>query len=135
MKTLPLAKIISHVFLAVLVLNISVVLPRTTWMCQCDQDLKAVSACCNCPQCVEKRDGLLSYCGFSNLKDKEEAPILKMAGCQCGPGLTVLNLPVNNPFLPIEGADYSLHLPEYSFITEINVPPLEQSVIPDDRPG
>ena len=125
-KTLPLTKILSHVFLAILILNISVIFPKTEWMCHCDKDLKKASNCCNCPKCVDKRDGLLAYCHFSDLRDKEEnkTVVLKSAGCLCGPGLTVLNLPVNNPFIPIKRADYFLHLPEYSFIFMIGPPSL-----------
>lgn len=136
-KTLPLTKILSHIFLAILVLNISVVFPRTAWMCQCDKDLKRASGCCNCPTCVDKRDGLLSYCHSSGHKAKEtnKTVVLKMAGCLCGPGFTVLNLPVNNPFIPIKRADYFSHPPEYYFKTEIPLPLLEEPATSIDRPG
>jgi len=136
MKTLPLTKILSHIFLAILVLNISVIFPRTEWMCQCDKDLKRAS-CCNCSKCVEKRDGLLSYCHFDDHRTTEEnkTVVMKTAGSLCGPGLTVLNLPVNNPFIPIKRVHYFSQPPEYSFKTEISIPLLEEPVASIDRPG
>ena len=137
MKKLPLTKILSHVFLGVLILNISVSFIRTQRMCQSDKDLKWASVCCNCLNCVGKRDGLRSSCCFSDRKAKEEnkTVVLKMAGCLCGADRTVLDLPVNHPYIPIKRADDFSHPCEYSLKIESPFPLLEEPVAPIDRPG
>ena len=138
MKTRPLTKILLHIFLAVLILHISVFFSRTEWMCQCDKGLKKTSICCNCPKCPNKKDELLTSCCSSDLKVKEEnkTVVLKMAGCLCGSSNTVLNLPSsNNTFIPSEHADYFSHLREYSFKTEIIISLLEEPIAPIDHPG
>lgn len=137
LKKHPVIKILSHVFLAVLVLNISVVLPRTEWMCDCAKHPERMSCCCNCPKCVAKRGGLLSYCHLSAFKDREksETVVLKRAGCLCGLGRTVLNLPDNTPFITIQHADYFSHFPVYDLKTDTSIPVLDDIVLLPDHPG
>ncbi|MFH2045850.1 MAG: hypothetical protein ABIK92_11975 [Pseudomonadota bacterium] len=99
------ARSFATLFLTVLVIHMSLVIPRTEWLCRCgDEILHSDSCCCNCPKCVEKRDGLLSYCNGPEQKHKEtrQRQFLENMGCSCGLGQVVLNLPGDSPFLPLD---------------------------------
>gem|GEM_PF-5280945 len=97
-------RIFARLFLTVLVIQMSLVIPQTEWLCRCGDDLPHTAACCcNCPKCVEERDGLLSYCNISAPKNEEsrQGPFLESMGCSCGIGRVNLNIPGDSPFLPL----------------------------------
>jgi len=86
-------------------IHLSLVIPQTEWLCRCGDEIPhTASCCCNCPKCVEKRDGLLSFCNISGSTGKKEGQghFLESMGCACGIGRTVLHLPADSPYLPID---------------------------------
>ena len=136
MKKHPHIKILSHILISILVLNFSLIIPKTERLCTCGKDPERISCCCNCPNCVQKRGGLLSYCqSASRDKDKSKEFVLKKGGCQCGLSDTVLNLPGSTPFILKSQTDYLPPPPVYPFKIENPVLVINDVVTLPDHPG
>lgn len=130
-------KILSHLLLAILVLNISVMIPSTQWRCDCDTRPEKISCSCNCPKCVDERGGLLSYCHFSGAGNGGEGKdiFLKKEGCPCGLGHTVLNLPSHTPFITARDTHLFSFFSAYPFRVGSPILLLDDVVSSLDHPG
>jgi len=134
----PTKRFFSYFFLAVLVLNFSLVIPRTEWGCDCDKHPERMTCSCNCPKCVANRGGFLSYYNLSGSRADDESKgmiLLKRADCKCGLGQTVLHLPNDVPFLTVQRPDRFPLFPAYLFKIDNLVLELDDFVFPHDKPG
>ena len=136
-KKPSIIRLSAHLFFAIVVLHVSTTIPRTEWFCDCDEKPEEVSCCCNCPECVKKRDGLLSFCRISAFRDQErkEGASLRSERCSCGYGNTVLHLPCHSPFCLGQCRDRLPAMAELPFRSDdFNVLP-DYFPIPDDPHG
>ncbi len=111
---LKYTKLFSVFFLAVLLLSVNTVGFSNQWKCECDKHGELMSCCCNCPKCVDKRGGLLSYsqlCNNPYSSAENETPLLKPASCSCGSGHDVSSLPIEVQFLTAQPADHFIVAP------------------------
>jgi hypothetical protein len=116
LRTQSNARSFASLFLAVLAIQMSLVIPHTEWMCRCGDEVPHTAACCcNCPKCVENRNGLLSYCSLSGAESKanRQGQFLENSKCPCGLGRMALNLPGDSPYLPLgeAAAIFMMHRP------------------------
>jgi len=131
-------KLLSHLFLLVLTLNISLIVPRTEWECDCDEHPERMTCCCNCPKCIVRRGGLLSYCHVHNSSEDHispDYPVYKTDGCMCGLGHTVFNSTTDNPFLIGGNFPEFPFLPAYWIRYEDPFLILKEYIPPHDHPG
>jgi len=104
LRTHASARTFASLFLSFLVIQMSLVIPQTEWLCRCGDELPHTAACCcNCPKCVDERGGLISYCNISVDKGNRQGQFLESMGCACGLGRVALNLPGDAPYLPLGG--------------------------------
>ena len=106
---LKYTKLFSVLFLAVLLLSVNTVSFSNQWKCECDKHGELMSCCCNCPKCVDKRGGFLSYSklGSNSYPSAEnENPLLKPAFCSCGSVHDISSLPIEVQFLTAQPSDH-----------------------------
>ena len=125
-------------FLAVLLLSVNTVSFSNQWKCECDKHGELMSCCCNCPKCVDKRGGLLSYsqpCNNPYPSAEDENPLLKPASCTCGSGHVVSHLPIVVQFLTTQPSDHFIVVPICFFEIEDWILELDDFPADVDRPG
>lgn len=132
-------RLLSHLFLLVLTLNISLIIPRTEWECDCNEHPERITCYCNCPKCIARRGGLLSYCHLkNNFEDhiSPDYPVYKTDGCMCSLGHTVFHSPGDYPFL-LSNEDFPKFPfpPAYWIKYESPLLILEDYIPPHDHPG
>lgn len=102
-------KLFSVLFLAILLLSVNTVSFCNQWKCECDKHGELMSCCCNCPKCVDKRGGFLSYSKLRNNSKPSAAKenlLLNPARCTCGSGHDVSSLPIEVQFLTSRPPDH-----------------------------
>ena len=128
----------SPLFLAILVLHISMVTISSGWDCDCDRHRERMTGCCNCPKCVDERGGLLSYCRLRNNpypNDKDKDPSLRSSKCVCGLGNVVFYHPDEVYFLTVQHSDHFPFPPLYFVKIEPQILDLDDFILPHDNPG
>jgi len=108
------------------------------WICECDKNPERMTCCCNCPKCVDKRGGLLSYCHVQNRSKTGEGdknPAFTSPTCVCGSGKAIFTLPNNIPFLAQSPPKLSSLFGTGTVIMMEGVPNLEDIVLSLDPPG
>lgn len=133
-----ISKFLSAFFLAILVLNLSMVSVYTRGDCQCRGHGKSVSSCCNCPGCVEGRGGLLSHCQIKTRTQpnhKDQTPLLRSFMCTCGWETVLFNLPLTTPFLVAQQPEATIILRTGSVEMGSNILVLDDIPLSFDPPG
>lgn len=112
-----IVKILSGIFFTVLILQASIVIPRTDRECRCGELYPHTAQCtCQCPKCVKvttepsccSRAAPMCHSSESSRENCQpttgsNAPSLKNF-CGCGSRGTEFNVPGDSPFLPHETA-------------------------------
>lgn len=63
-RTRGFARPSAYLLLPFLVFHLGFITPIVEWVCLCPTDEPEFSCCCNCPKCVDRRGGFLSYCNL-----------------------------------------------------------------------
>jgi hypothetical protein len=123
-------KFISLYLVALLTAHFSTITYALRWVCECDGHRGEVICCCNCPKCVDEREGLYSYCHSTRnprSDEKKNGLVLASPNCLCGSGKAIYHGSDEAPYLqpapiicfadmsltPSKPADPSLQLEEW----------------------
>lgn len=121
------SKSISILVLAILTFHVATAtIGGSKWTCDCYTHGQEISSCCNCPRCLNERDGLYSYCSVQNETRPDEANdgkfSLKALRCTCGSQDPVLNAKSQLPFIPHAGPA-CFELPFLGTVKTAGIPP------------
>jgi len=132
-------KVFKSFFLIFIAFHLGSVTFSQEWHCECDRYPERMNYCCNCPKCVDKRGGMLSYCHIqdhSSVAGEEgKNPLLETAKCACGSGWAIFTLPNDVPFIVPSPADLTSVSLSGTVKIVMYLMDLDDVVLSLDRPG
>lgn len=105
-------------FLIFFAMHVGMVSMYTKGDCHCTAPGESVSNCCNCPECIDSRGGMRSFCHIRKKPmpdERTQSPTLKPLMCTCGWGDIHFNVQSKFPFLTLQ-KPVRFSLPPLGFI-------------------
>ncbi len=130
-----LRKKLSTFLLIFIIININLVIPRVKHICYCPDNAPESYRCmCNCPKCVAKRGGFVSFCSQQEREKQKPGIHVLSSGCCCGGKQVDFDAP--GSVFPTElGSSFSPPLLVIHFIQkEASAVPQEIYLSPREKP-